>query len=205
MKRIFCTAALAAALSFSAAAQDLGELDETSEPADESITDEAMSDDELLEEEEEDDSAPTYNQERMATLRALDKITGRSTDFEIEVGKPVVYGVLEVDLKACFQTPPEEPPESAAFLQIHQADYVATNTLTEPRLVSEVQAELAASNASNKPDSLTSEDAEPLFSGWMFASSPGLSALEHPVYDVWVIRCTQPSPESLSSPAAPDE
>ena len=28
-----------------------------------------------------------------------------------------------------------------------------------------------------------------LFSGWMFASSPGLSALEHPVYDVWVVDC----------------
>lgn len=34
-------------------------------------------------------------------------------------------------------------------------------------------------------------DAAPrlLFSGWMFASSPALSALEHPVYDVWVIDC----------------
>ena len=29
----------------------------------------------------------------------------------------------------------------------------------------------------------------PLFSGWMFASSPALSALEHPVYDVWVLDC----------------
>ncbi len=29
-----------------------------------------------------------------------------------------------------------------------------------------------------------------LFSGWMVASSPALSALEHPRYDVWVIRCT---------------
>ena len=28
-----------------------------------------------------------------------------------------------------------------------------------------------------------------LFTGWMFASSPALSALEHPVYDVWVIDC----------------
>jgi len=28
-----------------------------------------------------------------------------------------------------------------------------------------------------------------LFSGWMFASSPALSALEHPVYDVWAIDC----------------
>jgi hypothetical protein len=28
-----------------------------------------------------------------------------------------------------------------------------------------------------------------VFSGWMFASSPALSAMEHPVYDVWVIDC----------------
>jgi hypothetical protein len=28
-----------------------------------------------------------------------------------------------------------------------------------------------------------------LFSGWMFASSPAVSGLEHPVYDVWVIDC----------------
>ena len=27
------------------------------------------------------------------------------------------------------------------------------------------------------------------FTGWMFASSPALSALEHPVYDVWVLDC----------------
>ena len=28
-----------------------------------------------------------------------------------------------------------------------------------------------------------------LFSGWMFASSPALNPLEHPVYDVWVVDC----------------
>ncbi|MCY4034451.1 MAG: DUF2155 domain-containing protein [Hyphomicrobiales bacterium] len=28
-----------------------------------------------------------------------------------------------------------------------------------------------------------------IFSGWMFASSPGLNALEHPVYDIWVTDC----------------
>lgn len=33
------------------------------------------------------------------------------------------------------------------------------------------------------------EAAVQLFSGWMFASSPAVSALEHPVYDVWVIDC----------------
>ncbi|MBZ0124377.1 MAG: DUF2155 domain-containing protein [Roseovarius sp.] len=30
---------------------------------------------------------------------------------------------------------------------------------------------------------------EELFSGWMLASSPALNALEHPRYDIWVLRC----------------
>lgn len=29
-----------------------------------------------------------------------------------------------------------------------------------------------------------------VFSGWMFASTPAISAMEHPVYDVWVVECT---------------
>ncbi len=29
-----------------------------------------------------------------------------------------------------------------------------------------------------------------IFSGWMIASAPALSAMEHPRYDVWVLRCT---------------
>lgn len=28
-----------------------------------------------------------------------------------------------------------------------------------------------------------------IFSGWMFASSPGLSSMDHPIYDVWVLDC----------------
>ncbi|MFK7876996.1 MAG: DUF2155 domain-containing protein [Paracoccaceae bacterium] len=31
---------------------------------------------------------------------------------------------------------------------------------------------------------------EPVFSGWMIASAPALSAMDHNRYDVWVIRCT---------------
>lgn len=32
-----------------------------------------------------------------------------------------------------------------------------------------------------------------IFSGWMFADSPGLNAVEHPVYDVWLKGCKQSS------------
>ena len=35
------------------------------------------------------------------------------------------------------------------------------------------------------------ETANWVFSGWMFASSPALSAMDHPIYDVWVIDCLE--------------
>jgi hypothetical protein len=33
-----------------------------------------------------------------------------------------------------------------------------------------------------------------VFSGWMYASSPGLHGMEHPIYDVWVITCKAAEP-----------
>ena len=32
-----------------------------------------------------------------------------------------------------------------------------------------------------------------IFTGWMFAQSPGLNAVEHPVFDVWLTDCAKPS------------
>jgi hypothetical protein len=37
-----------------------------------------------------------------------------------------------------------------------------------------------------------------IFTGWMFAESPGLHAVEHPVFDVWLTKC------NTSAPVAPD-
>jgi len=47
------------------------------------------------------------------------------------------------------------------------------------------------------------EDKKRLFSGWMFASSPALSALEHPVYDVNLLECKGASGSPPPPPAAP--
>ena len=33
------------------------------------------------------------------------------------------------------------------------------------------------------------DDPEPAFQGWMIASAPALNAMDHPRYDVWVLRC----------------
>lgn len=40
-----------------------------------------------------------------------------------------------------------------------------------------------------------------IFTGWMFADSPGLNAVEHPIYDVWLKECKQKS--DVPPPDAP--
>ena len=48
---------------------------------------------------------------------------------------------------------------------------------------------------------------DPVFSGWMLASSPALSALDHPRYDVWVLRCVVPgyTPPVVEDSTADDD
>lgn len=48
---------------------------------------------------------------------------------------------------------------------------------------------------------LDSDLAAPAFKGWMIASSPALSALDNPRYDVWVLSCDVPGAESPATTA----
>jgi hypothetical protein len=91
-------------------------------------------------------------------LQGLDKVTARITTLNAPLNTPVRFGTLEITALRCTKTPPEDPPESSAFLVIREI------------------------KAGQSPVEL--------FRGWMMASSPALSALEHPVYDVWVKDCT---------------
>lgn len=119
-----------------------------------------------------------------AKLRALDKITGNSTDISARVGQSVDHGRLKVTVRACYQSSPQDAPEAAAFLEIYS---------TAPPKEQKTPNPIA--------DSTMHRGAQPigenglLFSGWMYASSPGLSALEHPTYDVWVISCSTSAPQ----------
>ncbi len=99
-------------------------------------------------------------------VRALEKITARTTDITIPIGESVLFKHIEITARACDKTPPEEPPEVKAFLEVNE----------------------------QTPEG----EIKPLFSGWMFASSPGLNGLEHAVYDVWVIDCKTSSGEASS-------
>jgi hypothetical protein len=49
----------------------------------------------------------------------------------------------------------------------------------------------------------TGEKPKLIFTGWMFSSSPALSALENPIYDVNVLDCEAPPPLPAPPPAAP--
>jgi len=99
-------------------------------------------------------------------LRALDKVTARTFDYTVPIGESLDFGSLTIHAKHCEKTPPTSLPETYAFLQVD-----------DRRLMED-----------------GSENAEGarLFSGWMYGSRPAVSALDHRVYDIWVIGCVVP-------------
>ena len=99
--------------------------------------------------------------QQVAVLQGLDKITARVSTIEAPVGEAVRFGTLDITVKRCHKRPPEETPETTAYLQIRERR--------------------------------SGEQSVDLFAGWMFASSPAVSSMEHPVYDVWVIDCKKAS------------
>lgn len=92
-----------------------------------------------------------------AILQTLDKVTGRVRTLEAPIDREVAFGALSIVARTCRKRPPEEPPESAAFLEIAERQ--------------------------------AGEQVQTLFRGWMFASAPAVSAMDHAVYDIWVLDC----------------
>ena len=92
-----------------------------------------------------------------AIMQGLDKVTARVYTINVSIGEVASFGALKIKLYHCDKAPPEDAPESTAFIEV----------IEERR----------------------GEEAITLFNGWMFASSPALSSIEHPVYDVWVLEC----------------
>jgi hypothetical protein len=61
---------------------------------------------------------------RLVVMRGLDKITGRPSNILVPVGVPVNFATMTITARYCYSTPPSEPPETTAFLQIedHRPD-----------------------------------------------------------------------------------
>lgn len=124
-------------------------------------------------EEASDDGAVTLPERIMedadiAVLGALDKITARLSTLEVPVGDTVAFGRLFIKPQACREPPPDELPESAAFLEIWEIEESGESTW--------------------------------VYTGWMFASSPALAAMDHAVYDIWVVDCRKLETTEDSAP-----
>lgn len=71
----------------------------------------------------------------------------------------------------------------------------ATLTITARYCYSTPPSETPETSAFVQIDDSRSDKADKrIFSGWMYASSPGLNALQHPLYDVWAIFCRTSAP-----------
>jgi hypothetical protein len=105
----------------------------------------------------------------VAVIQALDKVTAESVRFEAAVGKPVRYKTLIFTVKACERSAGDEAMEDSMVYMIVDS---------QPRA------------APGKP----TPPARQSFRGWMYASSPGLNPLQHPVYDAWLITCRAAAP-----------
>ena len=97
----------------------------------------------------------------VAVFSGLDKITGRTTSFDVYIDETVQFGALQVTPRVCYSAPETEEPRTDSFVEVDE--------ITLDRKIRRI------------------------FTGWMFADSPGLNAVEHPVYDVWLTSCKQSS------------
>lgn len=107
---------------------------------------------------------PARRQRRkFAVIQAIDKVTAETMKFEVEVGgRPVRFNRnLIFSVRACEVSTPDELTEDA----------------------------IAYVDVSMQPRAGQAGDPRQIFRGWMFASSPAISGLQHPNYDAWVVGC----------------
>jgi hypothetical protein len=104
----------------------------------------------------------------VAVFSGLDKITGRTTSFDVYIDETVQFGALQVTPRVCFTHDDTEAQKIDGFVEVDE--------ITLDRKIRRI------------------------FNGWMFAASPGLNAVDHPIYDVWLTGCKQ-----SSDVPAPDE
>lgn len=90
-----------------------------------------------------------------AVLRALDKVTGTTSDLQLTAGSKTQFGRLSIYLQECRYPSGNPAGDAFAGLDIRETGREAA-----------------------------------IFQGWMIASAPALSAMDHGQYDIWVIRCT---------------
>ena len=105
---------------------------------------------------DEDEEEAALKPMLVGSFSLLHKVTAKVQKIDLLSGQEYAIGDMSLTMHDCISTPPEEPPETKAFLEI--SEFKAGRD-------------------------------KALFTGWMFASSPGINAMEHPVFDIWPLAC----------------
>jgi hypothetical protein len=97
----------------------------------------------------------------VAVVQALNKTTAKTSILDLKIGEKISFGSLKILAHKCWQSPLEQKPENKILLEIFEFKNESETKLSEKRI----------------------------FYGWMFSSSPSISGLEHPIYDIIALNC----------------
>ncbi len=109
-------------------------------------------------------------------ITALNRETGYKLSFGVRVGQTVTFEQLSVKVSACYKSNPEDPDESYAYVDVIDNGSVETTPL----------AVLPQRDRARKREA---KKIEYLRRGWIIASSPTVTPIDHPIYDMWLVRC----------------
>jgi len=98
----------------------------------------------------------------IAVVQALNKTTAKSSILEIKIGEKVSFGTIKIIAHKCWQATLDQKPESKILLEVFE---VKNEEMIEKPIEKRI------------------------FYGWIFASSPSISGLESPIYDITALNC----------------
>ncbi len=96
-----------------------------------------------------------------AVIQALNKITAKTSVLEIKVNEETKFGKLTIIARKCWKASPDQKPDNKILLEVYENSSESENAKKQGRI----------------------------FYGWMISSSPSISDLEHPIYDITAINC----------------
>ena len=110
-----------------------------------------------------DDKSDNVKFSSIAIVQILNKTTAKSSLVELKINQKINLGTITLKARKCWQAPLEQKPETKILLEVFENKVTdSINQVVENTRV---------------------------FYGWLFASSPSISGMEHPIYDITAISC----------------
>lgn len=107
---------------------------------------------------------------------ALDREARANTRLRIPAGGQGTYGSLRIKVSGCFMSHPEDTSESWAYVEV-----------TDMGRANRKELAVLPQRDRNRVRAATGERV--LRKGWIIASSPSVTPIDHPTFDMWLITC----------------